>query len=95
MSEYSDSIENYLRIGTEYYRIVQVPLKNDTITALQSWTKQTIRDDFETKEYKPIYDIKQYTGFCFIPGHGDDYQQEINGFYNQYDKLKWEPEKGN
>lgn len=95
MSKNSNTIDDYLRIGTEYYRIVQDPLKNNTKTALQSWTKQTIRDDFETKEYKPIYDIKKFIGFCFVPGHGDDYQQEINGFYNQYEQLNWEPEKGN
>ncbi len=95
MKKVNNNLKDYLRVGTEYYRKVQIPLKNDTITALQSWTKQTIKDDFGNKKYNPIYDIKKYTGFCFVPGHGDDYQQEINGFYNQYEKLKWEPKKGN
>ena len=41
-----DTINNYLRIGTEYYRISNVPLTYDTITILQKWNKQVIIDDF-------------------------------------------------
>lgn len=94
MENNKDKLENYVRIGTDFYRKVQLPLINDTAEVLQKWRKETIKDDFETKEFKPIYHIQKYTGFCFVPGHGDDYQQGINGFYNQYEKLKWQAVKG-
>lgn len=94
MGTKENTLDDYIRVGTEYYRKVKQPLKNDCIEALVRWKKETIKDDFETKDFKPIFQIKKYTGFCFIPGHGEDYKSEINGFYNQYEKLTWEPKEG-
>lgn len=92
--DFTHPLADYIRVGTEYYRIVDMPLKNDTIQELVKWKKETIKDDFETKNFKPIYKIKKYTGFCFVPGHGDDYQEEINGFFNSYEKLSHRPKPG-
>lgn len=85
-----DSINNYLRIGTEYYRISNVPLTYDTITILQKWNKQVIIDDFGKDE---INKINKHYGFCVFPSHSN-YQQIISGYYNKYSKLSYEPKEG-
>lgn len=86
-----DSINNYLRIGTEYYRISNVPLTYDTVTILQKWNKQVIIDDFCKDDIKKI---NKFYGFCVFPSHSN-HQQVINGYYNKYGKLSFEPKEGN
>ncbi len=74
----------YLRIGTDYYKICNVPLlSGDTIKSLIKWSKGEIVTDFG-KVY--LKSIKKYDGFIIIPDH-QNYQQEISGFYNEYEKV--------
>ncbi len=88
----------YLRVGTQYYHIAEMPTTKNPITgkyiieiALLKWDKVTITDDHSKKF---LYKIPKYKAFINIPSH-IDYQQDINGFYNQYHKLKYQPQKGN
>lgn len=93
-----DKKNEYLRVGTRYYRIAEMPTskhptdKNKYIyeTVLLAWEKQTIIDDYDRKF---IYEVPKYTGFTTFPSH-IDYQQSINSFYNKYHKLKFEPKQG-
>lgn len=96
MDKYKDSLDNYIRVGTDYYRISDIPLKNDSYKGLLHWNAATIRMDFREnkKDPDPVFLVKKYLGFCFVPGHGRDYSREIDGFYNQYEKLTWEPTPG-
>ncbi|AEH00173.1 primase-helicase family protein [Lacinutrix sp. 5H-3-7-4] len=83
--------EKYLRIGTAYFKEVNMPLNSkDTIKMLNPWSKSEIITD-HGKEY--IEDIKKYDGFCLIPSH-TNYKRVINGFYNKYEKLDHKIEKG-
>jgi len=75
---------NYLRIGTEYYKKGQVPLySGDTYSALLKWKKSEIITD-EGKEF--LQQIDKYDGFCLIPSH-TSYKQQIQGYYNRYEKV--------
>jgi hypothetical protein len=52
--------ETYIRIGTEYYKKVQVPIsETETISRIVLWKKQTIIDDYG-KEY--LKQINSYEG---------------------------------
>lgn len=81
----------YLRIGTDYYKICNVPLlSGDTIKSLIKWSKGEIMTDFG-KEF--LKEIKKYDGFIIIPDH-KNYEQEINGFYNEYEKVNHKLSEG-
>jgi len=76
---------NYLRIGTDYYKKGLVPLfSGDTFRALLKWNKGEIITD-EGKDF--LQEIKKYDGFCLIPSH-TDYKQQIQGYYNRYEKVE-------
>lgn len=75
---------SYLRIGTEYYKVVSRPsLSGGTHKTVIKWKRQTIIDD-EGKEY--LNNIPKYHGFIVLPSH-NDYKKEIGGFYNKYMPL--------
>ncbi len=81
----------YLRIGTTYYKEVQMPLNStDTINMLKPWSKNEIATDHGREFVKKIV---KYDGFCLIPSH-TNHQSVINGFYNKYEKLEHEYIKG-
>lgn len=85
-------MKNYLRIGTDYYKICDVPLQSgDSLKTLIKWSKGEIITD-HGKGF--LCNIKRYDGFVTIPKH-INYQQEINFFYNQYEKLDHKIVKGN
>ena len=74
----------YLRIGTEYYKIVERPLIDGRVApAIVKWKRHTIVDD-HGKEY--IKEIPKYEGFTVQPAH-IDYQKTVKGFYNRYMPL--------
>ncbi|RLJ60772.1 hypothetical protein CLV86_2833 [Lacinutrix venerupis] len=81
----------YIRIGTDYYRVVDRPLlSGDTINTLVKWTKGEIITD-HGKDY--ISDIPKYNGFVTMPSN-TNFQKEIKGFYNGYHEIGHELKKG-
>lgn len=84
-------MNNYIRIGTEYHKIVNVPI-NETETELKMipWKKQTIIDDLGKKYLKTI---DTYEGFVSIPSN-TNYKPVVNGFYNKYEDVDHKPLKG-
>lgn len=76
---------NYLRIGTDYYKKGLVPLfSGDTYSALLKWNKSEIVTD-EGKDF--LKEIDKYDGFCLIPSH-TDYKAQIQGYYNRFEKVE-------
>jgi hypothetical protein len=74
----------YLRIGTDYYKKGLVPLfSGDTYSTLLKWNKSEIITD-EGKDF--LQEIEKFDGFCLIPSH-KDYKQQIQNFYNRYEKV--------
>lgn len=83
--------EQYIRVGTTLYKIVQQPLANGTTIILRiPWNFGTIRQDYG-KNYTPP--IKKYDGFCTVPSH-TDYHKEIDGFFNLYEPIGHVPVEG-
>ncbi len=82
-----NDIEQYIRVGTDYYRIVEIPLTNDKLKVLKKWNKQTIVDDYGKSK---IDEIDKFKGFCIIPSH-IQFEGVINGFYNKYEPLSYKP----
>ena len=81
----------FLRIGTDYYKQVDVPINdNETVSKLISWKKQTIIDDYG-KDF--LKQIESYEGFITVPSH-TNYKGIINGFYNQYEPVDFELVEG-
>ncbi|APG65086.1 helicase [Tenacibaculum todarodis] len=81
----------FKRIGTDYFKICNVPLlSGDSIKMLRKWTKGEIITD-NGKDF--LQTIKKYDGFITIPDHVN-YKQEINSFYNEYEKIEHKLIKG-
>jgi len=74
----------YLRIGTDYYKIVQKPTLDDsTYKTIIPWKRYTIVDD-QGKDF--LKDIPKFEGFTVQPSH-NNYKKSIKGFYNKYLEL--------
>ncbi|MBU3681353.1 MAG: helicase [Flavobacterium sp.] len=85
-------IEQYIRVGTDYLKEINLPLISGDSTKIYSkWNKHTIIDDFGRDA---LNKIKKYEGFCIIPSHLD-YKKEVNNFINRYEPLSYKiSEKG-
>jgi hypothetical protein len=82
---------SYLRIGTDYYKVCNVPLlSGDSVKTLRKWSKGEIITD-KGKDF--LKSIKKYDGFVTIPDH-QNYKQEINSFYNEYEKIEHQLTEG-
>ncbi|MCT3642176.1 hypothetical protein CMU11_08325 [Elizabethkingia anophelis] len=78
----------YLRVGTTYYKTIEKPLiSGDKISILVRWNRETIISD-HGKIY--VSKVSKYDGFCCIPSHLD-YKQIIDGFYNMYNEIPYQP----
>ncbi|MGX9985275.1 primase-helicase family protein [Soonwooa purpurea] len=78
----------YLRVGTTYYKTIEKPLiSGDKISILVRWNPETIVSD-HGKTY--VSTVPKFDGFCCIPSHLQ-YQQIIDGFYNTYNKIPYQP----
>lgn len=81
----------YLRIGTSYYRIVQVPnINNQLNEMLIKWEQSTIVHD-HGRPY--LNKIPKYIGKICFPTHFN-FTKDYNGFYNTYSKLRHIPKVG-
>tara|TARA_R110001606_G_scaffold274321_1_gene422806 strand:+ start:89 stop:1285 length:1197 start_codon:yes stop_codon:yes gene_type:complete len=78
-------MSDFKRIGTDYYKVCNVPLMSrDFVKTLIKWSKGEIITD-KGKDF--LQTIKKYDGFITIPDN-QNYKQEINSFYNEYEKIE-------
>lgn len=81
----------YLRIGTSYFKIVQVPTINNQFNEiLIKWDRNTIIQD-HNRNY--LTKIPKYDGSICFPNH-INFSKTIHGFYNTYSPLKHLPKTG-
>lgn len=81
----------YVRVGTQLYKIVHVPtLQGDEEELLTPWKYGTLKQDY-AKDDMPV--IPKYDGFCTIPSH-TDYQSSVGNFLNLYKPISHEPAEG-
>lgn len=84
--------EQYIRVGTTIYKVVQQPLADGTMTTRRlQWSFGTIRQDYGKHN---IPTIDKYNGFCTVPSH-TDYQKDVAGFYNLYEPIDHVPAERN
>jgi Family of unknown function (DUF5906) len=82
---------HFIRVRDDYYKIVQRPDKSGKLYKdLLRLSKTTITDDY-TKGI--LRYINKYDDFTLVASH-IDYQQVINGFYNQYHEITHKPTQG-
>ncbi len=82
---------SYIRIRDDYYKIVLRPDKSGKLYKdLLRLSKTTITDDHTKGVLKYI---KKYDDFTLVASH-TNFQQSINGFYNQYHEVTHKPTKG-
>ncbi len=81
----------YIRIGTSYFKIVQIPtIHNQFNETLIKWDKNTIIQD---KNRNYLSKIPKYDGSICFPNH-INFSKSIHGFYNTYSPLKHKPNNG-
>lgn len=87
----SETTDKFIRVGDDYLELIERPnSRGDLRKGMMKRSKSTIIDDFGRKS---IDTIKKYTGFCNTPSH-TNFKQEINGFFNNYAPLQYEPIDG-
>lgn len=83
--------QQYIRIGTVYYKIVEVPLiSGDFLVTLRPWNVDCLKQDYGRDI---LATIPKYDGFCVIPEH-INYRQVVGTFYNKYLPFVHKPIKG-
>jgi hypothetical protein len=86
-----ESADQYIRIGTSYYKMVKKPLASgDFMVMLLPWSVECIKQD-HGKSF--LSGIARYDGFCFVPSHLN-YQRIIGNFYNRYYPFVHQPKEG-
>ena len=86
-----DCIDNYIRIGSDYFRIIEKPDRfGVTRTELKLWKKDEIKTDFGVEAPKII---RKYSDFALEPNN-KGYQSIVHECYNLYRKFSHTPKEG-
>lgn len=86
----------YVRVGCDYFKIVQVPNSKGVLEQRRiPWKKGEITMDYVQKGNANFFDtIEKYDAFCNVPDNTDTYNRVINGCFNLYYQLQHVPEQG-
>ena len=83
--------EEYMRVGTTLYKVVNQPCANGGYEKKRVvWNNSTLRQDYG-KNY--LATVPKYDGFCTVPNQLN-YQKEIEGFLNLYEPIEHKPQQG-
>ena len=83
--------EEYVRIGTTLFRIINQPMMNGSFRKMRvEWKMSVFRLDHGKDEAALI---PKYDGFCTMPSH-TDYRLNVNNFYNLYEPITHIPKEG-
>ena len=83
--------EEYMRVGTTLYKVVNQPCANGGYEKKRVvWNNSTLRQDYG-KNY--LATVPKYDGLCTVPNHLN-YQMEIEGFLNLYEPIEHKPQQG-
>ena len=76
--------DEYVRIGTTLFRILNQPMMNGSFRKMRvEWKMSVFRQDHSKDE---AAQIPKYDGFCTMPSH-TDYRHNVNNFYNLYEPI--------
>lgn len=83
-------IEQYIRVNTSYYKILEEDEGRYSRRMLIPWELRILKEDFSKEERAKI---KKYNGFVVVPSH-TDYMQSVGTFYNIYSPISHKPVAG-
>ena len=83
--------EEFIRVGTTLYKIVEQPkLNGGYVRKRIAWNNETLRQDYG-KDY--IGSVPKYDGFCTVPEH-IGYRSVVGKFLNLYEPINHRPQEG-
>ena len=83
--------EEFIRVGTTLYKLVNQPrLNGGYVKKRIVWNNETLRQDYG-KHY--LATVPKYDGFCTVPEHVN-YQPVIGKFLNLYEPIDHQPQEG-
>lgn len=78
------AINNYIRVGDEYFEKIQKPDKDgNLVTELEKRKRTTITDDYGKSA---LQYVKKYKSFCLVPSH-TNFLQVVGQCYNTYQPI--------
>ena len=87
-----EQLEQYARVGTTWYRMVEKPMANGTVNRCRVvWNAATIKADHGAKF---LNRIPRYSCFCSVPNH-TNYQRVVGDALNLYEPITHRSESGN
>ena len=90
-SDGSVAKEEFIRVGTTLYKIVEQPrLNGGYVKKRIAWNNETLRQDYG-KDY--IGSVPKYDGFCTVPEH-IGYRPVVGKFLNLYEPIDHRPKEG-
>ena len=91
MSESDISKEEFIRVGTTLYKLVNQPrLNGGYVKKRIVWNNETLRQDYG-KHF--LATVPKYDGFCTIPDHVN-YRPVVDKFLNLYEPINYKPMEG-
>ena len=83
--------EEFIRVGTTLYKLVNQPRLNGGFVKKRiAWNNETLRQDYG-KDY--IGSVPKYDGFCTVPEH-IGYRSVVGKFLNLYEPIDHRPQEG-
>ena len=83
--------EEFIRVGTTLYKLVNQPhLSGGYVKKRIVWNNETLRQDYG-KDY--LATVPKYDGFCTVPDHVD-YRPVVDKFLNLYEPIGHQPRQG-
>ena len=83
--------EEFIRVGTTLYKLVNQPCLNGGYVKKRiPWNNETLRQDYG-KDY--IGSVPKYDGFCTVPEH-IGYRPVVGKFLNLYEPIDYQPKEG-
>ena len=91
MSKSDISKEEFIRVGTTLYKLVNQPrLDGGYVKKRIVWNNETLRQDYG-KHY--LATVPKYDGFCTVPDHVN-YRPIVDKFLNLYEPIDHRPQEG-
>ena len=91
MTEKTNRNDEFIRVGTTLYKIVNQPrLDGGYVKKRIAWNTETLRQDYG-KDY--LATVPKYDGFCTVPNHVS-YQPVVVRFLNLYEPISHRPTQG-
>ena len=91
MSKLDIGKEEFIRVGTTLYKLVNQPrLNGGYVKKRIMWNNETLRQDYG-KHY--LATVPKYDGFCTVPNHVN-YRPIVDKFLNLYEPIDHKPMEG-